>query len=87
MAHAQQQKHHEWLKGELSICIFLVVYLAMIMHQVVFAFKMDPDTIYLLKIKLRGNHEKATKGVRYFSIEKVVDSDWKYIIRILLNQL
>jgi hypothetical protein len=22
MAHAQQQKHHEWLKGELSICIF-----------------------------------------------------------------
>ena len=25
MAHAQQQKHHEWLKGELSICIFLVL--------------------------------------------------------------
>jgi hypothetical protein len=25
MAHVQQQKHHEWLKGELSIYIFLVL--------------------------------------------------------------
>jgi hypothetical protein len=36
---------------------------------------MDPNSCYLLKIKLLGNPEKARKDVRCFSFEKFVDCD------------
>ncbi|KAJ1257901.1 hypothetical protein BS78_10G031700, partial [Paspalum vaginatum] len=35
----------------------------------------DGNTSFLLKIKLLGNPRKARKKVRYFSIEKIIDSD------------
>lgn len=36
---------------------------------------MDPESSYLLKIKLLGNPEKARRDVDCFCLEKVIDSD------------
>uniref|UniRef100_A0ACD5UM54 Uncharacterized protein n=1 Tax=Avena sativa TaxID=4498 RepID=A0ACD5UM54_AVESA len=36
---------------------------------------MDPNSTYLLKIRLIGNPKKARKEMRYFCFEKFVDSD------------
>jgi hypothetical protein len=36
---------------------------------------MDPNSSYLLKIKLFGNPKCARKEISYFCFEKVVDSD------------
>jgi len=36
---------------------------------------MDPNSCYLLKIKLLGNPENSRKDVRCFSSAKVVDCD------------
>ncbi|KAJ1253469.1 hypothetical protein BS78_K252300, partial [Paspalum vaginatum] len=36
---------------------------------------MDPDSSYLLKIRLTGNPKKSRKDFSYFKITKVVDSD------------
>ena len=43
---------------------------------VVWTYRMDTDTSYLLKIHLLGNPKKSRKDVRCFSLEKVVDADF-----------
>ena len=37
--------------------------------------RMDPNSSYLLKIKLFGNPKKARKDIRCFCFEKVIDCD------------
>ncbi|CAN6305381.1 unnamed protein product [Urochloa humidicola] len=36
---------------------------------------MDPNSSFLLKIKLLGNRRKARKDVKCYALDKVVDSD------------
>ena len=40
-----------------------------------FVHRMDPNSSYLLKIKLFGNPKCVRKEISYFSIEKVVVSE------------
>jgi hypothetical protein len=40
-----------------------------------FVHQMDPNSSYLLKIKLFGNHKCIRKEISYFCFENVVDSD------------
>jgi hypothetical protein len=49
-------------------------YLHMFMH---FSsnYRMDPNSSYLLKIRLFGNQKKARKEIRCFCFDKVIDSD------------
>ena len=44
---------------------------AMLMHQY-FIYRMDPNSSYLLKIRLLGNPKKARKDIGSFWFEKVI---------------
>jgi len=45
------------------------------MHYVGFIFRMDPNSCFLLEIKLVGNQKKARKDVQCFSFEQIINSD------------
>ena len=45
-------------------------------YTVGFIFRMDPNSWYLLEIKLVGNRKKARKDVQCFSFEQIIDSDF-----------
>ncbi|VAH96665.1 hypothetical protein VPH35_068107 [Triticum aestivum] len=51
--------------------------------------RMDPNSSYLLKIKLFGNPKKARKDIRCFCFEKVIDCDltnYKDLVESIVEQ-
>jgi hypothetical protein len=45
------------------------------MYVPVFMYRLDPNSVFCLQIKLLGNLKKARKDARCFNFEKVQDSD------------
>ena len=58
--------------------------------QLIFCFyRMDPNSTYLLKIKLLGNPKKARKDIKCFCYDKVIDSDltnYKDLVESIVEQ-
>ena len=44
-------------------------------YTVGFIFRMDPNSCFLLEIKLVGNQKKARKDVQCFNFGQIIDSD------------
>jgi hypothetical protein len=52
-------------------------------------YRMDPNSSYLLKIRLFGNPKKARKEIRCFCFDKVIDSDltnYKDLVESIIEQ-